>query len=306
MRKGVTAMLIPYLYLTGAALGVGIMAILRRFYQKNVGSSLVDTLFFSFLSSSAAFLIGFLLNGGFAFEWLTTLFALGYAGLSTVTAILCIVASKYGSASRAILYGSMGTLVLPSCFGLLFDPSDTLNPAKVLGFLFALGALLVGFRRQTGSDTDSRQMKRLQLAIFFTNGLALVVFKLMNMLRPGFSQSAFVTQYMLLSAAATGCLLLACLITGRKTASRAMLQKARRPAVLLTAAVYAAAFYLSDSFSMKCTALIPLTIQAPLSFCLPILCTAALEYFIYRQKLEKYDLLQIVFAIFCSVCFVFG
>ena len=275
---------------------------MRRQYQKTVGSDLIATLFFSAVSSFAAFLMGLGLNGGFEFEMLSFLLACGYAGLSSVTGILCIVAAKYGSAAGAILYGSMGTLVLPSCFGLLFDPADTLNLPKVLGFGCACAALLVGFLRQ--ENTASARMKRLQIAIFFTNGLALVVFKLMTMLRPGFSQGAFITEYMLISAAASLCILLCCLPRGKKAGQNTG-RLCSLPALAI-GAVYAAAFFLSDSFSMKCTALIPLTIQAPLSFCLPILCTAGLEYLIYRQKLGKHDLLQILCAIGCSICFVFG
>lgn len=299
-------MLIPYLYLIGAALGVGTMAILRKTYQKNVGSDLVATLLFSTLSSFAAFVMGFMLNGGFEFEIVSFLLAFGYACLSTVTAMMCIAAAKYGSVSSAILYGSMGTLVLPSCFGLLFDPADTLNFPKVLGFLFASAALLVGFLRSKSSTAPAGRMKRLQIAIFFTNGLALVVFKLMSMLRPGFSQGAFITEYMLISAAASGCILCVVLLARSGAPSLSEFRQTCSFSAVLTAVVYAVAFFLSDSFSMKCTALIPLTIQAPLSFCLPILCTAILEYIVYRQKLYKYDFLQITFAVLCSICFVFG
>lgn len=299
-------MLIPYLYLTGAALGVGTMAILRRHYQNKVGSDLTATLLFSTVSSFSAFLLGLLTNGGFEFEPLSFALAFIYAGLSTVTAILCIVAAKYGSASSVILYGSMGTLVLPSCFGLLFDPSDAINFPKILGFLFASAALLIGFIKHKDTSTSSKQMKRLQIAIFFSNGMALVVFKLMSMLRAGFNLGAFITEYMLISAAASLVILALSLIKKNTTPAHGTLVNSFTPAAILIALVYAAAFFISDSFSMKCTTLVPLTIQAPLSFCLPILFTAILEYIVYKQKLTIYDLLQILSAASCSICFVFG
>lgn len=299
-------MIVPYMYLLGAAIGVGIMANLRKYYQSVAGSDLIATLLFSALSAFTAFLISLMCNGLFRFEPLMAILSAGYAMLSTVTTILCIVAAKYGSASSVILYGLMGTLVLPCCFGLLFDPEDLLNTAKIFGFLFAAAALLVGFHKQKNSLSATSKMKHLQLAIFFSNGMALVVFKLASMLRPGFHQGHFITEYMLMSAVASAIILVIILGTTKRHPAKNMLTNVRAPAAVFSALAYAVAYFISDSFSIRCTVLIPLTIQAPLSFCLPILCTAILEYVIYKHTLHKYDYLQILFASLCSVCFVFG
>lgn len=297
-------MLVSYLLLILSAIALSAMAILRKEYQKRVGAALTETLWFSFVSSTVAALIGFCISGGFPIEKVSLALSAAYAFLCTTTAILCIVGAKYGSVSGMILYGTMGTLVIPTCFGLLFDPTDTITAQKAIGLVFAALTLLLGFADRKKSDTKvSAKTQRLSLAVFFTNGSALVVFKLLAILRPEYSQSAFVSEYMLLSAIASLLLLLTRMARNRRTGN-VLPERIRSKNAIFIPCLYAVTFFTADYFAIRCAFRIPLTIQAPLSFCLPVLFTAALEFSVYRQRFSRYDWLQMGSALLCSICFV--
>lgn len=295
-------MLLSYCLLLGSALCLAIMAMLRKSYQKNVGSNLQATLWFSALSSLVAFGIGLIISGGFQFEILSFSLAMAYAAMCTTTSILCIVGAKFGSVSGTILCASMGTLVLPCGFGLLIEQNTTIEPLQIGGFLFALLALSVGFRRQKNSENSqkSKKLRWIQLAVFISNGMALVIFKILSLVRPESNQSAFVTEYMFISAIAS---LILFLCVGRKKTVSGECQKLISKPAIVASVLYAVFFFAADSLAIHCTTRIPLTIQAPLSFCLPIIFTAILEFTVYRQKLRKDDYVQMLFAILCSICF---
>lgn len=283
------------------------MAMLRKYYQENVGSDLTATLWFSTLSSFAAFLIGLIFSGGFGFDYVIMLCALAYAFMCTTTSMLCLIGAKYGSVSGTILCASMGTLILPSLFSGVFDSESTLSALQIVGFLFAILAMLTGFAGQHRSGKEAgkegKKLRWIQVAVFLTNGMALVIFKALSLFRPGFHQGAFVTEYMLLAAIASFLLLILVSKHNKKGEKNTAQDKFLSRQAILAALAYAAVFFTADYLALNCTSRIPLAIQAPLSFCLPIICTAVLEWLVYKQKFGYKDYLQMVFALACSVCF---
>ena len=62
-------------------------------------------------------------------------------------------------------------------------------------------------------------------------------------------------------------------------------------------------FAISESLAMKTTSLIPIIIQAPLSFSLSILFIAVFDKIIFKTKLTKTVILQLILSIACSVLF---
>lgn len=296
-------MLIPYILLVASSLCLSVMAMMRKMYQENVGTRLEGTLWFSAISSFIAFGIGYFISGGFEFEPVVSLLASAYAFCCTSTAILLIVGTKFGSVSKTIMYATMGSLVLPAIFGLAFDPEDRLTLEKALGFLFAILTFFAG-TPQRGNESGEKKGTWINITVFFTNGLALVVFKTKALLRPEFSQSAFVSEYMLI-AATVSLILFAYLALRRKNGIGCVeIRKLLGRKALWPIVTYAVLFFLADYLAINCTSMIPLTVQAPLSFCLTILGTAMLEFVIYKQTFNKKDYVQMVFALLCSVCFV--
>lgn len=241
-------MLVPYFLLSGSAICLAIMAMLRKYYQENVGSDLTATLWFSTLSSFAAFLIGLIFSGGFGFDYVIMLCALAYAFMCTTTSMLCLIGAKYGSVSGTILCASMGTLILPSLFSGVFDSESTLSALQIVGFLFAILAMLTGFAGQHRSGKEAgkegKKLRWIQVAVFFTNGMALVIFKALSLFRPGFHQGAFVTEYMLLAAIASFLLLVLFSKHNKKGEKNTAQDKFLSRQAILAALAYAAVFSL--------------------------------------------------------------
>ena len=67
--------------------------------------------------------------------------------------------------------------------------------------------------------------------------------------------------------------------------------------------IYGVTFFLSEFFSLETTSLLPIVIQAPLSFAVSVIIVALADYLIYKQKLTKIQLIQIGLAIVSGVCF---
>ena len=67
---------------------------------------------------------------------------------------------------------------------------------------------------------------------------------------------------------------------------------------------YAALAVLSERLSISCAGIVPLVFQAPVSFCVSIIVVSALDIVIYREKLSKIEILQIIFAVICNIMFM--
>ena len=89
--------------------------------------------------------------------------------------------------------------------------------------------------------------------------------------------------------------------TGKVVQETRQIINAKNLGIILLNAVL---FFASDLLSINCAGMIPLIIQAPVSFCVPVIVVALLDYILYREKLTKRNLLQMAAALVCCICFV--
>ena len=59
---------------------------------------------------------------------------------------------------------------------------------------------------------------------------------------------------------------------------------------------YAVLAFMSDKLSLTCSGMVPLIFQAPVEFCVPIVVIAIIDFIIYREKLGKRQLVQLLTA----------
>ena len=302
------------LYIVLASSFVGFMSQLRKKYQMANGIGLVSTLSFILLASLFAAGVGSFFSDGLRFEPYSFVFATGYALFSTVTAALCICGTAFGNLSVLIMYATLGTLIIPSVYGLIVLPEENvLTIWKACGFVAAFLCLAMNFlgSKETGADAaelksagkSSAIFKVMCAVVFFTNGSALVVYNLENRYCSDYSYYSFVTEYMLISAALLAVVLVILLLKNRKqfAGEAKKVATAKNMGIIL---LYAILFFASDLLSINCAGMIPLIIQAPVSFCVPVIVVALLDYILYREKLTKRNLLQMAAALVCCICFV--
>lgn len=343
------------LYIVLASAFVGFMSQLRKKYQMANGIGLVSTLSFILLASLSAAIVGSFFSEGLRFEPYSFVFATGYALFSTVTAALCICGTAFGNLSVLIMYATLGTLIIPSVYGLIVLPEENVLTAwKACGFVAAFVCLALNFwgskgaagadvtkvddvaqklgkdksggadvvKNDVGDSGRSRSgasradvaerneiaqtaviFKVMCAVVFFTNGSALVVYNLENRYCSDYSYYSFVTEYMLISAALLAVVLVILLFKNRKQflGEAKQVATAKNMGIIL---LYAILFFASDLLSINCAGMIPLIIQAPVSFCVPVIVVAILDYILYREKLTKRNLLQMAAALVCCICFV--
>ena len=298
------------LYIIGASTFVGVMSQLRKKYQIVNGIGLIPTLSFVMLVSLLAAIVGSFFADGLRFELHSFLFATGFAFLSTVTAALCICGSAFGNLSVLIMYASLGTLTIPSVYGLMVLPEENvLTVGKGCGFVAAFLCLLLNFVKYKKDDVNkvctksSIIFKLMCVVVFFTNGSALVVYNLENRYCSDYSYYCFVTEYMLISVVMVAIVLGILLIRncGKFLEEIKPVARVKNLGIIF---LYAILYFASDLLSLNCAGMIPLIIQAPVSFCLPIIVVAIMDYVLYREKLTKRNVLQVVLAFVCCICFV--
>lgn len=112
----------------------------------------------------------------------------------------------------------------------------------------------------------------------------------------------FITEYMLLTAIMTTmCLLIIGLKNKKAFADMRSAFSKHSIAVIIC---YALLFFSSELLSLLCSGMIPLVMQAPMAFCVPIITTAVIDYVVYKVKLTKLTVIQMVFAALCCIGFV--
>ena len=292
------------LYIVLASSFVGFMSQLRKKYQMANGIGLVSTLSFILLASLFAACVGSFFSEGLRFEPYSFVFATGYALFSTVTAALCICGTAFGNLSVLIMYATLGTLIIPSVYGLIVLPEENvLTIWKACGFVAAFVCLAMNFLGSKVAAKSSAIFKVMCAVVFFTNGSALVVYNLENRYCSDYSYYSFVKEYMLISAALLAVVLVILLLKNRKqfAGEAKKVATAKNMGIIL---LYAILFFASDLLSINCAGMIPLIIQAPVSFCVPVIVVALLDYILYREKLTKRNLLQMAAALVCCICFV--
>ncbi len=282
---------------------LGIISIFRKEYQIINGASMTATLFFTLFISAIGALLGILINKGLNPDMTSMGFACIYSIISTATASICIYATAFGNVSALLLWAMLGSLLLPTVFGLISQPEEnSLTVYKAFGLLMALVCIAVNFIADKRKSKGSLKFKILCAAVFFTNGSALIIFNLKNRLCTNVTNMDFIAQYMLFSVvAASLCLLLMNIAGGHVTKD---IKSALNKKSIIIMAAYAVLFFVSEILALKCTGLIPLIIQAPVTFSIPIIVTAVIDYAVYKVKPEKGNIIQMIFAFLCCISFI--
>lgn len=287
-----------------ASSGVGLMGELRKVYQVKNGTGIISTaLFMLFFNVIAA-------AGGLAFSEAIPLngagigMALIFAVAALVTAVLCLVGTAWGNVSVIVACAMLGKLILPSAYGMIVLPEENvMTIAKGLGFLFAFITLFLNFvPDQSGKKNEhALKFKLACLIVFFTQGSALIIYNLVT--RMGLAGNGFVTLYMAISAILTGIAMIVPFVKN-KSVFRLELKNSLSKTSIFIMIGYAVLNFVSDKLSLTCSGMVPLIFQAPVEFCVPILVIALIDFIIYREKLTKRQLIQLLTAFFSCGCFL--
>ena len=305
--------MIAYLLLIATGITLTVMSLLRKEYDNRTqGLSMASYVFigitYAFVLISA--LVYFLVTGTFdAFaevDGLTLVLAVGMALATFITTVICIVGASYGSVSVIVVFANLGTVTLSTLYGLIFD-SERNSPTVFtwVGLLFVLAVILLNFLGERKSDEkDSPQKKRIYrllcFFVFFTNGIALVIYSMLTKHRPNVGYWHFIFLYSVL------CVVLAVLcvlfVLWRKRGEK---QEKVRDSVsrvtLVLIALYALFFVMGELMSLVNTTMMPIIIQAPLSFAIPVIILTVSECLIYRMRVTRGMILKMVLALVGSV-----
>ena len=287
-----------------ASSGVGLMGELIKVYQVKNGTGIISTvLFMLFFNVIAA-------AGGLAFSEALPLslpgigMALVFAVAALVTAVLCLVGTAWGNVSVIVACAMLGKLILPSAYGMIVLPEENvMTIAKGFGFLFAFITLFLNFvpDKSGKKNEHALKFKLACLIVFFTQGSALIIYNLVT--RMGLAGNGFVTLYMAISAILTGIAILVAYCKN-KNAFQVELKNSFSKTSVLIIIGYAVLNFVSDKLSLTCSGMVPLIFQAPVEFCVPILVIALIDFIIYREKLTKRQLVQLLTAFLSCGCFL--
>ncbi len=275
---------------------VGVMGELRKIYQVKNGTGIIPTALFMLLFNIFAVLGGLAVSDAIPLTATGISFAFIFAISSLVTAILCLVGTAWGNISIIITCAMLGKLVLPTVYGILVLPEDNvLTVYKVLGFLFAGITLALNFvSEKTGTkNKNAFKFKLACITVFFTQGSALIIYNMVN--RMGIAGNGFVTMYMTISVL----LMLVALVLPvfrNPDAFKKEIKSTMSPKSILIIIGYAILAFTSDKLSLTCSGMVPLIFQAPVEFCVPIVVIAIIDFIIYREKLNKRQLIQLLTA----------
>lgn len=281
---------------------MGIMSILRKEYQERSSISLMPTVIFLIGVSIIGAVVSAVAGHGLRISGPSLSLAVCYAVISAITTFICIYGTAFGNVSAIILLASLGNLVLPSIFGFITQPDqNSLSAYKAVGFLLAICCMVMNFWGSEHKKSNA-VYKFLCALVFFSQGSALIILSLKNTYCPDISNYEFITQHMLTTVAIMAVILIANLFKNKKDTAECI-KKALNKGCMAIILSYAVLFFLSDLLAMKCVDMIPLTVQATMKFCIPIITTAVLERIFYKTKFTKANILQMTLAFLCCICF---
>lgn len=282
---------------------IGIMSILRKEYQERNSISLMPTVLFLFGVSIIGAAVSVVAGRGLHISGLSLSLAVWYAIVSAVTTFICIYGTAFGNVSEILLFASLGNLVLPSLYGFIMQPTEnSLSVYKAVGFLLAAGCMVINFLG--GEHKKSNAVyKLLCVLVFFSQGLALIILSLENTYCTDISNYEFITQYMLATIVIMAVILIVNLFINKRDTINCIKGTLNKGCMIIIL-VYAVLFFSSDLLGMKCIGMIPLIVQATMNFCIPIITTAVLDSMFYKTKLTKTNILQMLLAFLCCICFV--
>ncbi len=294
------------LYKVICASFVGMMSHVRKSYQVKNGTGFFSVIMFSLLVSVVASVLGFCLGAKLKFEALTFTFALAYAVISTVTASLCILGTAVGNISVLMMSATVGSLILPSLFGLITAPEENkLSAIKVVGFILAIVCIVLNFVNKNPEKKGKTNLKfsLLCLTVFFTNGSALIIYSLENKFCKDYPYFSFITEIMVLSAVVLIIIAIVYLLINKADAKTQCMNVFSFKSIIFVI-VYAILFFAAELLAVKCAGLLPIVVNAPISFAVPLLVTGLIDFIVYRVVPSKKNLLQMAIAMLCALCFI--
>lgn len=314
-----------YVFLVVSAVCLSVMAVLRKKYCDESGSGLISLLRFMVLqgiiAASVLAVYVFITGQAGAFmrtDAFTLINVFATAICTSATLVICICGAKYGNLTLLMMFATLGSLVLSSVYGVLFDSErNGLGVFKIVGFVLTavILALTVPFKKnndgsdETKTERDVRQNAKnkkiyalLCVIVFFTNGVVLVFYSAMTKYRPEYPAPNFIVLYMATLAAISliPCIVFAVIKKGNVIPNN----DTKLGKQLLLIVAYSVAAVLSEVSSYNCTSLIPIIVQAPLSFTIEILLTGVADYVMFKAVPDKIQVVQMLLAVICSVCFV--
>ena len=293
-----------------------VMAAVRKEYQRKADATLKSTLVFMGVSSLFVCLIGlgYCFFTDFALIKQADGFVVGlsalFAVILTTNTCLCIFGAKFGSLAMITTFATLGTLVISTLYGLIFDPlKNQLGVFNSIGLLLAVLIIILSFLENKGeTQMDNSERKKAKifilicLAVFFFNGSALSVYSIFTGNRASYGGFNFIFLYLffcvLLCAVSLGGLFL---FNKQKQGLSIKDSIVGKP--LVCSLIYGIVFFCAEFCALTTTSILPIVIQAPLSFAINVIIVAVVDYFIYKQKLTKVQLLQIGLAIVSGACF---
>lgn len=307
-----------YLLILLGAVMLSAMAAVRKEYQRRAGATLVSTLLFMCVSSLFITLIGtvYALVTDLALirnaDGLVLGLAAIFAVVLTVNTCLCIFGAKYGSLAVLMTFATLGTLVISSIYGFIFAPEENaLTVYRVVGMLLSAVIIALGFvgdREAKGAERKTGSTQRIFILIcicvFIFNGSALSIYSTFTEHRAEYGGFNFIFLYSFFCVALCLVGLAAIrLFGGRRAFSGEQHTDKLRPAPVICAVGYGMIFTVSEFCSLTTTSILPIVIQAPLSFAVNLVVVAVADYLIYRQRLTKMQIIQVTLAILSGVCF---
>lgn len=311
-----------YLLLLISAVFLCAMSAVRKEYQRRVDATLKSTLIFMGVSSFFICLIGVIYCCFTDFKLIKEAdsFVVGlsvaFAVILTVNTCVGIFGAKYGSLAVLIMFATLGTLVISTVYGLITDPvKNQLNGFTILGLCLVVGIIILSFVgdrlkiKETG-ETEKQNKKSgkvfivLCLAAFLFNGVALSAYSLFTSDRPNYGGFNFIFLYLFFCVLI--CLLVLTILfwVDKKKKRLLEIKKYVSGKALVLSIVYGVVFFLSEFCALTTTSILPIVIQAPLSFAMNVVMVAIVDYLLYKQKLTKIQLIQIGLAIISGICFV--
>ncbi len=310
--------ILALVFLVISALCLTAMSLLRKEYDNRNTGDVAASFYFIALSYIFILVVAavyFAVTGRFSvlaeIDGLTLLLGVGFAAATFITTIICIVGASYGSVSLLVVFANMGTVTLSVLYGLIFDPEK--NQASLftwIGLVLVLTVLALNFvwRDHTPAKNDTPRGKRIYtllcFTVFFTNGIALVIYSMLTRFRPSVDYIGFISLYSVICVlAAVVCLAVLLLWRKRHIPTVKNRPYLNRASLILTGA-YAVFFLAGEVLSLINTTKLPIIIQAPLSFAVPIFILALGERLIYKTPITKTLVIEGSIALLGSIFFV--
>ncbi len=315
--------IVPVLLLVLAQFLVGMMSLSRKFYERANGSSIGSAIVFIIIATLlTTVFMPFFFGWRFEFSFPLLLISAAVAVFAFVATIICIVGVDYGNMSMLIAFAVLGVVVISSVYGLIFVPEkNKINVFVILGYVCVAAIAALNFidfspRDKKGAEQKteeeirenkrkSRIFKILCVVVFFANGIVLPLFSVKSVFFKDFNQFQFLWQntacHLVIALAAFAVLAIAKRGTGE---TKQILKRAFAPRSIWTVPLYWVVATSSDYISLYCTEVMPIIIQAPLTFALPILFTAAFDFVFFRAKISLKQWIQIGIALVASVLLV--